>query len=134
MGYLRQPLLASFPTLEENGLQLAEKPDPQSGPWSIPDLVLPSTQKAIVTSEVRKALNQVVSTVPVRQPLPHEVIVRICYSGICRSVSQPSYSKTVVSRQSDSNSHPPRTLASQPARCRATQRQTTSPATKESDK
>ncbi|KAJ0424996.1 chaperonin 10-like protein [Aspergillus carlsbadensis] len=66
---------------------------------SIIEADLPSTQRAIVTPEVGKALNMSLQTIPVREPVPGEVIVRTLYSGICCSDSifstgpQPGYPK-----------------------------------------
>ncbi|KAF6828092.1 hypothetical protein CPLU01_08689 [Colletotrichum plurivorum] len=45
----------------------------------------PATQKAVIASRVTSALNLAVATIPVCLPLPTEVVVRVCHSGICRS-------------------------------------------------
>lgn len=60
----------------------------RNGLYRLTPMSPPTTQKAVITSRVTSILNLTVATVPVRQPLPTEVVVRICYSGICRSVSQ----------------------------------------------
>ncbi|KAJ5748416.1 GroES-like protein [Penicillium nucicola] len=54
-------------------------------PQEVPGVVVPATQRAIVTPEMGKELNLVVKEIPVQVPAPGEVIVRIFYSGICRS-------------------------------------------------
>ncbi|RSM18686.1 hypothetical protein CDV31_002406 [Fusarium ambrosium] len=46
---------------------------------------LPSFQRAIVTPAMGPQLNLVCRTIPVRQPEPGEAVVRLYYSGICRS-------------------------------------------------
>lgn len=48
---------------------------------------VPSTQRAIVTPNVGKTLNMSHQIIPVREPAPGEVILRVLYSGICCSVS-----------------------------------------------
>jgi propanol-preferring alcohol dehydrogenase len=50
-------------------------------------ITVPSTQRAIVTPKVGKALNMSLQTIPVRDPVPGEIVLRILYSGICCSVS-----------------------------------------------
>ncbi|KAI2985492.1 hypothetical protein CBS147344_6132 [Aspergillus niger] len=48
---------------------------------------VPSTQRAIVTPNVGKTLNMSHQIIPVREPAPGEVILRVLYSGICCSDS-----------------------------------------------
>lgn len=55
----------------------------------IPGACVPSTQKAVVTPEMGEQLNLHLRTVAVRDPSPGEAVVRILYSGICRSVREP---------------------------------------------
>ncbi|PYI07734.1 GroES-like protein [Aspergillus sclerotiicarbonarius CBS 121057] len=60
---------------------------------------VPATQKAIVTPEMGSTLNLVLSPVAVQDPAPGEAVLRILYSGICRSDAsfsigpQPGYPK-----------------------------------------
>ncbi|KAH8667696.1 chaperonin 10-like protein [Ilyonectria robusta] len=51
----------------------------------MPGACVPSTQKAVVTPEMGEQLNLHLRTVAVRDPSPGEAVVRILYSGICRS-------------------------------------------------
>jgi hypothetical protein len=60
-------------------------PGNASEPFS--PITVPSTQRAIVTREVGKALNMSLQTIPMREPVPGEVVLRTLYSGICCSVS-----------------------------------------------
>ncbi|OJJ30546.1 hypothetical protein ASPWEDRAFT_164811 [Aspergillus wentii DTO 134E9] len=46
---------------------------------------IPSTQRAIVTPEMGNDLNMTIQTIPVQEPTPGEVVIRILYTGICRS-------------------------------------------------
>lgn len=55
----------------------------------MPGACVPSTQKAVVTPEMGEQLNLHLRTVAVRDPSPGEAVVRILYSGICRSVREP---------------------------------------------
>ncbi|KAF4545247.1 alcohol dehydrogenase [Lasiodiplodia theobromae] len=52
-----------------------------SGLW------LPSTQKAVITPEMGRTLNLSVHEIPVRPPTSTEAVVKIFYTGLCRSVS-----------------------------------------------
>ena len=50
-------------------------------------IFVPSEQKAIVTPSMGKNLSLSVQTISVEEPCPGEVLLRIRYTGICRSVS-----------------------------------------------
>ncbi|RAH87508.1 GroES-like protein [Aspergillus japonicus CBS 114.51] len=49
----------------------------------MPDV--PETQEAVVTPEIEEDLNMSLQTIDVRVPAPGEAVLRILYSGICRS-------------------------------------------------
>ncbi|KAL2823433.1 chaperonin 10-like protein [Aspergillus cavernicola] len=51
----------------------------------MPGAPVPLTQKAIVTPNMGKHLDLHTRTIAVQDPAPGEVVVRIVYSGICRS-------------------------------------------------
>ncbi|PYI19314.1 NAD(P)-binding protein [Aspergillus violaceofuscus CBS 115571] len=51
----------------------------------MPDV--PETQEAVVTPEIEEDLNMSLQTIDVRVPAPGEAVLRILYSGICRSVT-----------------------------------------------
>ena len=48
---------------------------------------IPSAQKAIVTPTVKEYLNTQEAHIPIAAPRPGEVVVRIAWTGLCRSVS-----------------------------------------------
>lgn len=58
-----------------------------SSPFELPGASVPNTQKAVVTPTLVANLDARVTTIPTREPSPGEAVVRIAYSGICRSVS-----------------------------------------------
>lgn len=58
-----------------------------SSPFELLGATVPNTQKAVVTPTLGANLDARVTTIPTREPSPGEVVVRIAYSGICRSVS-----------------------------------------------
>ena len=49
--------------------------------------VIPETQDAVITPEVRNTLNIQKKIIPVRRPKLSEVVVRMSWTGMCRSVS-----------------------------------------------
>ncbi|OJK00345.1 hypothetical protein ASPACDRAFT_118532 [Aspergillus aculeatus ATCC 16872] len=53
--------------------------------------VVPRTQEAIVTPEIKEDLNMSLQTIDVRAPASGEAVLRILYSGICRSVSSTKW-------------------------------------------
>lgn len=58
------------------------------------EIFVPSEQKAVVTPCMGKNLNLTVQTIGVDEPGPGEVLLRIHYTGICRSVSMTRKSQS----------------------------------------
>lgn len=71
---------------EIHDFNYAEKQSPEIYQKQRPSV--PSTQQAAITLEVGPALNQQIRTIEVRAPSQGEAVVRILYTGICRSVSE----------------------------------------------
>ncbi|KAJ5374230.1 hypothetical protein N7517_006236 [Penicillium concentricum] len=66
----------SPPGQEKNGSNIAGK---------LQQITLPFMQRAVITPEMGEELNMVLRKIIVRDPAPGEVVVRIYYTGICRS-------------------------------------------------
>ncbi|KAK4235438.1 chaperonin 10-like protein [Achaetomium macrosporum] len=82
MGDWGEPPFPGLTKPQENDLRYLAM---TNGLRQLPGFTLPSTQKAVISPKVTSTLNLAVLTVPVRQPLANEVIVRVCYTWICRS-------------------------------------------------
>lgn len=53
--------------------------------------LVPSIQRGVITPSVGQVLNMRYENIPVPPPEPGEVVVRIAWTGICRSVSLKSF-------------------------------------------
>ncbi|KAL3468850.1 chaperonin 10-like protein [Aspergillus californicus] len=80
-GWIREMDLSTM--VLDNGAHIDD--EPVLKPQVIPTAGVPSTQRAILTREVGRSLEMALETVPVREPGAGEVVLRILYSGICRS-------------------------------------------------
>ncbi|KAF4778397.1 hypothetical protein HER10_EVM0004200 [Colletotrichum scovillei] len=73
---------SSLPPLQ---VELPDVSPSSPAPYTLDDFSLPAFQTAIVTPKLGPKLNQEVQLVPVQQPGPGEVVVKIAYTGICGS-------------------------------------------------
>lgn len=83
----------------ETGLTTLERSEVRCGLLSKAGFVAPSTHKAVLTPKVGETLNLTVVNVPFRRPETHEAVVRMHYSGICRSVSLSIYHHGIEDRR-----------------------------------
>lgn len=57
--------------------------------YEVSDAIVPQTQLAVITPIMGKSLNLQTRRIPVRKPGWGEVVVRISWTGMCRSVFWP---------------------------------------------
>lgn len=60
--------------------------DGQSILFTMQGFTLPEMQEAVITANMRSTLNLQKTSIPVKRPVLGEVVVRVSWTGICRSV------------------------------------------------
>lgn len=71
---------------------------PNAKLFTLPSTTIPYLQQAVITPEVGPKLNVQYSKIPVRRPAPGEVIVKIAWTGVCRSVRQDPHPQIMPPR------------------------------------
>ena len=66
---------------------------------TLPSTDIPQIQQAVITPEVGPELDVRYSKIPVRLPAPGEVVVKIAWTGVCRSVCLNIHLCNMLTRQ-----------------------------------